>query len=124
MLTRTEAERLAAATHALRPDWPISSLMTLLGEYRDRAYRDLAIALAYIATDAATVTPGRLREAGPWWRVTEEQRAVPVGKTVMCPEHPDHPAGRCQPCKDGRATPEQIAAARALARQYARKDQP
>ncbi|QCB93316.1 hypothetical protein [Cellulomonas shaoxiangyii] len=68
MLSRTEIERLAAAAHALRPDWPVRSLCTWLQtDHAARAYRDVAVALAYIATDAATQTPKRMNEMGPWW---------------------------------------------------------
>ncbi|HLU82340.1 MAG TPA: hypothetical protein VKZ43_02975 [Trueperaceae bacterium] len=120
MLSRTEVERLAAMANALRPDWPIPSLATHIGaHYVGRAYRDVACALAYVATDAQTQTPARLKEQGPWWRVTEESRQPPVGRRIPCPDHPEQPAGRCQPCKDQRATPEQIAAARQRARQLA-----
>jgi len=118
MLTRTEAERLAAMGNALRPDWPVRSLMTLLAEFRDRAYRDVAVAVAYIATDPQTTTPGRLRESGPWWRTTEEQRTPPVGRATPCGVHPAHPALGCPECKAiPVATPEQIAAARTRGRQ-------
>ena len=124
MLSRTEVERLAAMANALRPDWPIPSLATHIGaHYVGRAYRDVACALAYVATDAQTQTPARLKEQGPWWRVTEESRATPVGRRIPCPDHPEQPAGRCQPCKDQRATPEQIAAARQRARQLAANPQ-
>ena len=53
-LTKTEAERLAAAANALRPDWPVSSLLTYLSKHKARAYRDVAVALAWIATDPQT----------------------------------------------------------------------
>src|SRR5690606_11488870 len=90
MLSRTEVERLAAMANALRPDWPIPSLATHIGaHYVGRAYRDVACALAYVATDAQTQTPARLKEQGPWWRVTEESRQPPVGRRIPCPDHPE-----------------------------------
>lgn len=105
MLSRTECERLAAAANQLRPDWPTNSVATLLWrDHQDRAYRDLAVALAYIATDPQTQTPARLKEAGPWWRLTEEQTRTPVGRTIPCPDHPDQPASRCTACR-AEATP-------------------
>jgi hypothetical protein len=61
MLTKTEAERLAAAAHALRPDWPVSSLLTYLSRHKASAYRDVAVALAWIATRRADQDPGAAR---------------------------------------------------------------
>lgn len=93
--SRDEAQRLAAMGNTLRPDWPAGSLLTLISQdLRNRTYRDIAIALAYIATDPATKTPGRLREAGPWW-----EAARPIA--------PGTPRGnsRCIAC-DGFHTPQ------------------
>lgn len=54
--------------NSLRPDWPIKSLVTFLEtRLHMRAYRDAAVALAWIASDASTTTPARVLEAGPWW---------------------------------------------------------
>ena len=73
MIDKHAAERLAAAGNALRPDWPVKSIMTALLDHRDRAYRDVAVALAYIATDPDTRTPARLKESGPWWSAVATQ---------------------------------------------------
>lgn len=79
MISRTEAERIAVATHALRGDWPISSICTLI--VRDLtawAYRDLVTALAYIAADQnadgtwRSATPARVKESGPWLTTSAE----------------------------------------------------
>jgi hypothetical protein len=47
MIEKPDAERIAAAVNNLRPDWPVGSLMTLLGnqKIRYRPYRDIAVAL-------------------------------------------------------------------------------
>lgn len=64
-----EIERIAAATHQLRPDWPVASLKTLIAKkLGDRPRRDVCVALAWIACEANTATPARVLEAGPWWR--------------------------------------------------------
>ena len=76
-MTKTEAARLAAMGNALRPEWPAQSILTYLTEYHgQRPYQDVALALAFIATDEATQTPKRLSEAGPWWDVCKTQRAT------------------------------------------------
>jgi hypothetical protein len=64
----TQIERLAAAAHALRPDWATRSLVTFLTRHHvDRPYADLAIALAFVATDDRATTPNLLNQHGPWW---------------------------------------------------------
>ena len=45
--------------------------------------------------------------------LAELRRRTP--RKAACPEHPGQPSGRCRPCADQRATPEQIRAARARA---------
>jgi hypothetical protein len=69
MATPTELARLAAAITVLRPDWPAVSIRTLLDKptHRDRPIHDLTVALAWIATDGHSHTPGRLDKHGPWW---------------------------------------------------------
>lgn len=65
-----EIERIAAAMHHMRPDWPTASLRTLLGrpDLSNRPRRDVAVALAWVACEADTKTPARVLENGPWWR--------------------------------------------------------
>lgn len=100
-MMKTEAERLAAAVNAMRPDWPVTSVMTFLSkpEVSGRAYRDVAVALTWVAADPLTQTPARLLEAGPWWRATQAQGDTFVAAAMRCTDHPTEPAGRCQPCE-------------------------
>ena len=65
-----EIGRIAAAMNQLRPDWPVKSLRTMLNNplLKDRPRRDVCVALAWIACEPNTATPGRVLEAGPWWR--------------------------------------------------------
>lgn len=87
MATHDELERIAHAANAYRPDWPVRSVLTYLeNDQAHRSYRDLAVALAYVATDPTTKTPRRLSEAGPWWTTTRESPTAVLG-----PRHP-----RCQ----------------------------
>lgn len=68
MPTPVEAARLAAAVNLLRPDWPTASLRTLIDDkHSSRPLHDLAVALAWVATDPGSRTPARINEAGPWW---------------------------------------------------------
>lgn len=122
MSTINELERIAAMAHALRPDWPLASLLThLKANHGTRTYRDLAIAMAWIATDPDTKTPARILEAGPWWEATTPKTTAAGGtrNNGICDRcrYP-HPSG--QPCdvkrdEIDRDNPDRLAA-RAAAR--------
>ncbi|KRC37503.1 hypothetical protein [Oerskovia sp. Root22] len=103
MLTRTEVERLAAAANALRPDWPLRSLCTFLErDHAHRAYRDVAVALAWVATDPKTQTPKRMNELGPWWQAVAGTESV-GGRYTPCDiegdAHRSFPKGNCSACR-------------------------
>ena len=98
-MIRTEIERLAAAGHALRPDWPAASLRTWLEtQHASDAYRDVAVALTVVATDPATRTPARLTEPGPWWDAAQAASGEPAGRVpipapfLADPKQPDEVA--------------------------------
>jgi hypothetical protein len=97
-MNENEADRIAAAAHALRPDWPLASLRTLLArpEIATRARRDVAVALTWVACESATKTPARVLEAGPWWLATNTEGGR-RSYNVPCPEHSTEilPCGRC-----------------------------
>ena len=116
MIDKADAERIAQAIHDLRPEWPAQSVLTLIGnsdDLRTRAYRDLAVALTYVACDPASLTPGRVREAGPWWAHTNAQRATVSAVTTRCGDHPAHPALNCPECAEEVVTDPDVIAARA-----------
>src|SRR5262249_25293075 len=115
-LSRLETERIARSANGLRPDWPIKSLETFIWQnLKHHAYRDVAIVLNIVATDPLTENPGRVLEAGPWWKATQllggphaawprahPQRAAHGG----CPSHEDHPVGAdlCPDCRQSLVT--------------------
>jgi hypothetical protein len=82
MIDKTEAEKLARAINALRPDWPTNSLMALLAELRRWPLRDLTVALAWVAVDQdvdgnyISQTPARVKEQGPWIEDAERAAAL------------------------------------------------
>jgi hypothetical protein len=99
MPSENQIERLAAMANQLRPEWPIRSLLTILTKHAARPYRDLAVALTWIATDARTKTPARLAEAGPWWTATSMTEGTGPGQSRMrCSEHGERHAGHCPEC--------------------------
>jgi len=107
MIDKADAERIAQAVHDLRPEWPAQSVLTLIGnseDLRTRAYRDLAVAFTYVACDPASLTPGRVREQGPWWQHTNAQKATVSAVTTRCPDHAAHAAWNCPDC-DAATTP-------------------
>jgi hypothetical protein len=112
MIDDNDLARLAAMAHALRPDWPTKSLMTYLhAHHAGRPYRDIAVALAWVAADSSTQTPKRLEENGPWWAATNaempavtpmptrvaDMRCGRCGNTATEPNHDEHCARRAEP---------------------------
>lgn len=99
-------DRIAAAIHLLRPDWPKTSIATLIERdpaLSNRGFQDLAVALTYVATDPKSSTPARVKENGPWWRATAETPAdarsgPPTPHTPRCPLHPHEPVS-CGCCR-------------------------
>lgn len=118
MPTPNELERLASAANAMRPDWPTRSVLTVLTrDHASRPYRDLAVALAWVAADPHTKTPARLSESGPWWAATEggEPTRLPP-RHIPCDE-PGHTGTdlRCPECRASTSDRETIRAIRAAA---------
>ncbi len=99
MLTNDETHRLAAALNALRPDWPVKSLVTFIdANLRPRTYRETAVALTWVASDPQTETPKRVLENGPWWNATRAQAGTVSVIPTRCPEHRQHRAASCPEC--------------------------
>lgn len=109
MIEKTDAERIAAAIHALRPDWPAASVLTLIGKhYQHRPVRDIAVALTWIACDPNSRTPGRITEDGPWWTAagawkpgqqTEPTPATPRAHETCTVDGHSGWAGNCAQCR-------------------------
>lgn len=105
MLDETQVARLAAAANSLRPDWPLRSLQSFIANRLvARAYRDVALALTWIATDPKTETPARVLEAGPWWKATNTERETPrpPRKAEECPIHAGNWRDNCHGCASDR----------------------
>lgn len=101
MLSAIEVDRIAAMANALRPDWPVASLRTLITtKLSHRTRRDLAVALAWVACDSATEKPGRVLEAGPWWLGFGSEARVARNPKAgeECPKHVGQFAHACGPC--------------------------
>lgn len=96
-MNKTEAERIAAATNVIRPDWSPKLLMTVLADDRmiRRPYADALLALIACALDDQTKRPGRVHEKGSWWSVVTAvsgqqgptYRETRPGYCVICGEN-------------------------------------
>lgn len=72
MITRNEAERIANAIIAIRPDWNQAQVMGVLADPRireRRTFHDALVAMTSLAADASTRQPTRIFEHGPWWEL-------------------------------------------------------
>lgn len=80
MLTKEEAQRIAAAVNILRPDWSTNGLMSVLVDdrCRKRPVKDLTLAFVALALDSTTRKPTRIYEHGHWWEILAP-RVGPTG---------------------------------------------
>lgn len=88
MVNRAEAERIAGAVNALRPDWAPASVVAVIADdrIRHRAYPDLTHAFVALALDHTSRKPTRIFEAGPWWTAPG---VVVAGPSYRYPAHDD-----------------------------------
>ena len=71
-----DARRIAETANAIRPDWPVRSVMTILAEFRHLDPLDVHLAIIWIAYDPTITSPAILRTTtGPWWRLVRETKA-------------------------------------------------
>ena len=86
-----DARRIAETGNALRPDWPIGSLMTILAEHKHRAPIDVHLAVVWIAYDPTIKTPAILRTDGPWWHIVNQTRTTGRTLPYFKPAEPSEP---------------------------------
>ena len=113
-LTATQGRALVQLIAALRRDWQPAGIEAAIRKATaDGATGpDVCVAAVRAAVDRDARTPGVIPAPGPHWQALRSgTRQAPI----ECPEHPGQPSGRCRPCADQRATPDQIRAARAMA---------
>ena len=118
MASHDEHQRVAAAMHAVRPEWNPVSLTTYLDRNMlAKPYADLLVAGVVVAMDTATKTPALLERHGRWW----EAAATANGEVAKLPprnppcDEPGHngPLYGCPDCAANASTPEYIARVRA-----------
>lgn len=117
MATKNEIQTIAAAMHAIRPDWPPRSLATFLEKnLPTRSFHDLAVAGIVVALDQRTKTPHLLLEHGHWWIAATAARGdtntISLTRAPRCEKegHGSFLARNCGACKaDNYATAAQNA---------------
>lgn len=98
-----EVETIAASLHVMRPDWPAAQLRTLIRDHLlHRPVRDVLVALTWVAGDAASHSPYRVLETGPWWKAAAADRTTPARA-----EHHD-PGRLCSVCSQPEARCRQL----------------
>ena len=98
ILTRTQAEALAAFIIRVRTDWSHGGVMAAIGKVTDADPLDIARALVNLAADPTALTPALLEKPGPWWRNPESRNVAPPRNSMRCHEHPDQemPCATCR----------------------------
>lgn len=108
MANKEETQRIAAAMHAIRPEWRPDSLATFLTRHHHaRPYADLMVAAVIVAMDERTKTPELLNQHGRWWVAAQQvfrATATPTvgpGKEPRCTiyGHDSYPARTCPGCR-------------------------
>lgn len=110
ILTQSQGQRLATALHAARPDWPTSSITSILQTANangglpahdfDHALR---ATIAYATTTGPNgyqkQTPAYLPEPSRFWDDTAPASSKhPRAKQMPCEDHPEENAHNCSCC--------------------------
>lgn len=129
MLTSDQTARIADAILCLRPNWTKQMVLGTLqnATIANRAARDVAIAFTACAVDHDTKHPNRLLERGPWWdlvkwtddttpayRYADPRDCTTCGRAQVDCRKDGHDYVPIFTRHDERATPDQIAAVRAV----------
>lgn len=131
-MEQIEIQRLARSINLIRPDWPVGSLETFIRRREHMTPIDLHLQLVYVAHDPKTTTPARIDQHGPWkyllvgpreqqgpaYRYTNPRDCGTCGFPEKdCRGRTDAIGHEYAPVylkDEDRATPEQIAAVRAV----------
>src|SRR5690606_20906340 len=94
MITKFQAEKIATAVNAIRPDWDISGITTALGKARTEGEPwQLAIAAFAAAANSDNRTPAVIALPGHHWRPAR-LNATPTPRPPRPLRRPPHPPGR------------------------------
>jgi hypothetical protein len=103
MMTRKQAEAIAALVHLLREDWDARGVLAALVALKDHdAPAFVAIAAVTAAMDRTNRTPAVIPLAGKHWTTARPEDHVPTvgpGKERRCPDHEFELARNCRWCR-------------------------
>jgi hypothetical protein len=101
MMTRSQAENIAALVAAIRLDWDTAGVLAVLRKLADRDLADVARAAITAATDPRNRTPAVIALAGPHWPTAARREWVappPPRLSERCPTHLGH-LDNCPGCR-------------------------
>lgn len=103
MMTREQANALAAFLRTIRPAWDHLATYHTLGELRHRDIADVAYAAIRTAQDTTKRTPKAIAWAGDHWPTARP--TTTVTRTTACtrPGHEGYLAHNCPACKQDAA---------------------
>ena len=95
-ITQSQLSALTAALHQARKDWDLPGIRRALARAAEiGSFADLGVAAFRCAANPDHMTPALIPEPGVHWQgTTAGSRPAPL----MCPEHPERPAGHCVVC--------------------------
>lgn len=97
LITKEQAQSLAALLNLIRPRWPIASMMTLFSKHHDikAPFADVASAALNAARDHIAETPGIIFTDPRFWPEAAKAKLPPAPK---CPDHEWEDAHHCRAC--------------------------
>lgn len=103
MMTKSQAQAIAAAVHAFREEWDVRGIMTALADLKDHDQPWIvAVAAITAAADPTNRTPAVIPLAGKHWTSARPEDHIPVvgpGKEPRCPDHEHELARNCRCCR-------------------------
>lgn len=95
-ITEPQARALAYLLHDIRPDWGITSLLSLIDKHKDAVtIGPLTIAAMSKALEPSCKTPGPIFIPGPHW---PEKARKTLPKPDPCEDHTGQEAHTCRSC--------------------------
>lgn len=109
MMTKIQAEKIAAAVNTIRPDWDITGITAALGKARNEGEAwQVAIAAIAAAANTNNRTPAVLALPGEHWRPARLTTTPTqgLGRRPRCTVygHESYPADNCAGCRIERLT--------------------
>lgn len=105
LMTKDQAQRLAAFLHSIRTDWDPAGIVHALGVARGRGSVDaLAVAAVRAAVEPLNRTPAVIGQSGPHW-VGAHRVVLGPPRVNVCAEH-GVPELRCKSKHQRRGVPD------------------